>query len=141
LHTVVRCRTAGIRLALFVVVKVCILIVEDDAVLRKHLARLFMRAGYGVSTAACCAAAVEQLALARFDVLLLDVHLPDGNGLDLLATVGSERYPRLAVAMTALSIDENDLRAQYSRICRLLRKPVDLLQLLDIVRGSTSCVS
>jgi len=111
------------------------LIVEDDAVLRKHLTRLFEREGYSVSTATSCAAAAQQLAVASFEVLLLDIHLPDGNGLDLLGKVGTGGYPHLVVAMTALSTDESELRAQCSSVCRLLRKPIDLLQLLETVRG------
>jgi two-component system nitrogen regulation response regulator NtrX len=96
-----------------------------------------MREGYSVSTAACRAAAAEQLAQASFDVLLLDVQLPDGNGLDLLADLDTDRRPGLAVVMSAVSGDENDLRAQRLNVRRLLRKPLDLLQLLDAVRGAS----
>lgn len=106
-------------------------------VLRKHLARLFMREGYSVSTAACRVDAADQLAQASFDVLLLDVQLPDGNGLDLLADLDTDRRPGLAVVMSAVSGDENDLRAQRLNVRRLLRKPLDLLQLLDTVRGAS----
>ena len=116
----------------------CILIVEDDAVLRKHLARLFVREGYAVSTAACRAAAADQLANASFDILLLDLQLPDGNGLDLLAELGIERRPKRAVVMSAFSGDENEARAQALDVRRLLRKPLDLLQLLDAVRSAAS---
>jgi two-component system nitrogen regulation response regulator NtrX len=113
------------------------LIVEDDAVLRKHLARLFMREGYVVSTAASRTAALELLAEAAFDILLLDIKLPDGNGLDLIGELSHDRRPRLAVVMTAFSTDENELHAQRLKVAHLLRKPLDLLQLLDTVRGAT----
>jgi CheY-like chemotaxis protein len=116
-------------------VRTRILIVEDDAVLRKHLARLFLREGYAVSTAACRAEATGHLAQAPFDVLLLDLQLPDGNGLDLLANLATDRRPELAVVMSAFCGDDNDLRAQRLNVRRLLRKPLDLVQLLDAVRG------
>ena len=115
-----------------------ILIVEDDTVLRKHLARLFLREGYTVSTAANRAAALEQLAGAPFDVLLLDVKLPDGDGLDLLAELSAERRPGLAVAMSAFSTAEHERHAERLNVCRLVRKPLDLLQLLDTVRQAAS---
>jgi two-component system, NtrC family, response regulator PilR len=110
------------------------LIVEDDTVLRKHLARLFVREGYAVSTAANRAAAREHLAAARFDVLLLDLNLPDGDGLDLLAQLSPEQRPGRAVAMSASSTAEHERTAERLNICRLMRKPLDLIQLLDTVR-------
>ncbi len=132
-----RC-TAGICLALWFRVGTRILIVEDDTVLRKHLVRLFLREGYAVSTAASRAAALEQLADTSFDVLLLDVKLPDGDGLDLLAGLSAERRPALAVVMSAFCTAEHERHAERLNICRLLRKPLDLLQLLDTVRHAVA---
>lgn len=115
-----------------------ILIVEDDTVLRKHLARLFVREGYAVNTAATQAAAREQLADTAFDVLLLDVTLPDGDGLALLGEMQPERRPALAVVMSAFSTAEHERYAARLNVCRLLRKPLDLMQLLDTVRRELS---
>jgi len=111
-----------------------ILIVEDDTVLCKHLARLFLREGYVVTTAATQAAAREQLAHAGFDVLLLDIKLPDGDGLALLGELPPQQRPALAVAMSACSTAEHELDAQRLNVCRLLRKPLDLMQLLETVK-------
>ena len=112
------------------------MIVEDDTVLRKHLARLFVREGYTVSTAASRATALEQLTDAPFDVLLLDVKLPDGDGLDLLAELSANRRPGLAVVMSAFSTVEHERHAARLNVCRLVRKPLDLLQLLDTIRSA-----
>lgn len=112
-----------------------ILIVEDDTVLRKHLTRLFVREGYAVSTAATHAAAREHLADTAFDVLLLDVKLPDGDGLALLGELQPERRPGLAVVMSAFSTAAHERDAERLNVCRLLRKPLDLMQLLDTVRS------
>ncbi len=113
-----------------------ILIVEDDLILLKHLARLFMREGYVVSTAATRAVALEQLSADTFDILLLDMKLPDGNGLDLLAELGP-RCPPYSLLMTAFSTDESESHAQQLNVRHLLRKPVDLLELLNIVRAGS----
>lgn len=110
-----------------------ILIVEDEAVLRKVLARLFVREGYEVATAGSRAEALDQLGRGPFEALLLDVTLPDGDGLDLLAELG-EHQPRQTVVMTAFSTPENELRAHHLNVCHILRKPLDLLQLIGAVR-------
>ncbi len=115
-----------------------VLIVEDDTVLRKHLARLFVREGFVVDTAASLAAAMELLAEAPFDVLLLDIKLPDGDGFDLLAGLSAERRPGLAVVMSAFSTVEHERYAERLQVCRLMRKPLDLLQLLETVRRGMS---
>jgi two-component system response regulator PilR (NtrC family) len=112
------------------------LIVEDDAVLRKHLARLFVREGYEVHTAETCAAARGQLMGTQFDMLLLDVALPDGSGLDVLAEVGERQRPQRTLVMTAFTAPEHEALAGRLNVYCLLRKPLDLVRLVDLVRGN-----
>jgi len=111
------------------------LIVEDGEVLRKHLARLFVREGYLVTTAGSRAEALGELARARFATLLLDIKLPDGDGLDLLAALDEERRPHHTVVMTAFSTVENETRAQQLGVSQVLPKPLDLKRLINAVRG------
>jgi two-component system, NtrC family, response regulator PilR len=115
-----------------------LLIVEDEAVLRKHLGRLFEREGYEVVTAGSLAEAIERLAADRFDALLLDIMLPDGDGLDVLAALDPCQRPRRTMVMTAFSTPENEARAHDLSVDRLLRKPLDLPQLVRIVRGGAA---
>lgn len=61
-----------------------ILIVEDEVLFSKRLAAFLKGQGASVSSASMIAEAVKQLETRRFDYVLLDVQLPDGNGLDLL---------------------------------------------------------
>ena len=114
-----------------------ILIVEDDAVLRKHLGRLFAREGYEVTTAASRADARIKLDRTSFEVLLLDVMLPDGDGLELLADVSVRQRPPQIVVMTAFATPEGELRARSLNVCRVLPKPLDLMELLRAVRRRT----
>jgi DNA-binding response OmpR family regulator len=113
-----------------------VLIVEDDSVLRKHLVRLFVREGFEVHTADHCAAARHQLLQTQFDTLLLDVALPDGSGLDVLAEVGERQRPRQTLVMTAFTAPENELLARRLNVSCLLRKPIDLMRLVEVVRGN-----
>ncbi|MFQ5667568.1 MAG: response regulator [Candidatus Binatia bacterium] len=111
------------------------LIVEDDAVLRKHLSRLFVREGYQVTTARTRTEALGELARTRFETLLLDVKLPDGDGFELLASLGDARRPCRTVMMTAYSTSENEARAQRLGVGAFLGKPLDLRQLIRVVRA------
>ena len=113
-----------------------LLIVEDEHVLRKHLARIFTREGFEVTSAATRAEAVEQLTTARFGRLLLDIGLPDGDGLDLLDELRAEHVPTVTVVMTAVSTPQNEARAARLRVQRVLRKPVDLRELVAVVSGA-----
>ena len=60
-----------------------ILIVEDDKVLNKTLAYNLTADGYEVASAYSFQDAVERLKKSEFDIALLDINLPDGNGLHL----------------------------------------------------------
>lgn len=60
-----------------------ILLVEDDSFLRKGLTELFEREGYQVTTAASVSDANCQLHRSAPDLVVLDVTLPDGNGVEL----------------------------------------------------------
>ena len=82
-----------------------ILVVEDQEDLRNTLARLLRIYGFRVETAACVSEAIAALEANTFDLLLSDIRMPGGSGLDLMrATKGSR--PRLAFAMS--SLDEFD---------------------------------
>lgn len=112
-----------------------ILIVEDEAVLCKHLARLFVREGYEVVTAGTRTEALAALSHGQFETLLLDVQLPDGDGLELLAAVRERPWPPRTVVMTAFSTFDNPAWAERANVVRVLRKPLDLCELITAVRN------
>ena len=61
-----------------------ILIVDDDSTLVAMLSRQVNRTGHQVSSASTLAKGLEKARLSSFDLIFLDVQMPDGNGLDLL---------------------------------------------------------
>lgn len=67
-----------------------ILIVEDDSVFTDMLATYLRAEGYSVATADCRAAALEHLERHRPDVALIDLGLPDGDGLALASDLGAQ---------------------------------------------------
>jgi two-component system OmpR family response regulator len=68
-----------------------ILVVDDDPPTRELLARSLGRAGHVASVAASCQHAEAMARGEHFDVLVLDVMLPDGSGLDPCRALRQER--------------------------------------------------
>src|SRR5688572_32421228 len=64
-----------------------ILVVDDHRETLELITRSFSRAAHMVQTASSCADAVRVLAVAAFDILVLDVMLPDGSGIDLCSSL------------------------------------------------------
>ena len=114
-----------------------ILILEDDTLLAKQLARLFAGRGYEVH----CTDTVERFRLVagdlQFDAVLLDLSLPDGNGVDAWTAVRGRQQDAVAVLMTAYGSEEVEQRAKAHGIRSLLEKPLDLDALLTNLGEST----
>ena len=113
-----------------------ILIVEDEAVLRRVLERALTRQGYRVLAAASAETAYELLASETADAVLLDVQLPTMSGLALyLALI--HRHPALAGRIAIMS---GDAEAEHVRAwlehnpCTVLKKPFDLQQIVQWAR-------
>jgi len=75
-----------------------ILVVDDEAEIREGLELLLSSEGYGVSSAETGDAGLAKLEEQPFDLLLLDVSLPDRNGLELLREI-RRRDPYLSVVL------------------------------------------
>jgi DNA-binding NtrC family response regulator len=78
--------------------KASILVVDDEAEIREGLELLLRSEGYDVTSAETAEAALARLEERPFDLLLLDVSLPDRNGLDLLKELRA-RDPMLAIIL------------------------------------------
>lgn len=67
-----------------------ILIVEDDREIAENLLFLLGKEGFSVETAATREEALDKISGKRFDLILMDVMLPDGNGYSLCTTIKRE---------------------------------------------------
>lgn len=112
------------------VLKRKILLVEDEKVfagaVRKHLER----AGYEVGLAGTLAAARAALKAGAPDLILLDMRLPDGSGLELLAEISGAQAGAPALVMSAYGELEDAVSAMKSGAADYLKKPIDLNELL-----------
>lgn len=82
-----------------------ILIVDDDPEIRKLLARYIESQGFRVLLAASCRELRERLTTNQVDLVVLDVMLPDGSGLDLCRDLRAERSNVPIILLTALKED------------------------------------
>src|SRR5438034_4518720 len=78
-----------------------VLVVDDHPETRQLLTRNLEGASHGVKKAATCADAEAALAAGRFDVVVLDVMLPDGSGVDLCRRLRSGQVSIPILLLTA----------------------------------------
>jgi len=83
-----------------------ILIIDDEASLRQTMARILQRAGYEVTTAATGTEGLTLVSEHPFDLLYLDIRMPDVSGLELLKTVHA-KFPELPVILFTAQPDLN----------------------------------
>lgn len=78
-----------------------ILIIDDEVQIRTLLTRMMELEGYDVCQAGDCRAALKQLELQNPDVVLCDVFLPDGNGVDLVLAIKKAAPNMEVILLTA----------------------------------------
>jgi len=83
-----------------------ILIIDDEASLRQTLARILQRAGFEVTTAANGKEGLSLLSQQLFDLVYLDIRMPDMSGLDVLKAIQT-KFPVLPVVLFTAQPDLN----------------------------------
>ena len=110
-----------------------LLIVDDDAALAQLLALHFQDQGYDASVAGSCAAGLEALRAAAVDMVLLDQHLPDGTGLDLLRRLRSEDPELPVIMMTGVHDLDLAIQAIKEGALDFVHKPVKTQELEHVM--------
>ncbi len=106
-----------------------ILLVEDDEHVRKPLEMLLALERYDVTAAQSAAEAAFLLGWKAFDLLLTDVNLPDGNGLEIADKAKKMGMPAIVVTGYNLGLEPGSLDG-YD----YLLKPIRERELLAVVR-------
>jgi CheY-like chemotaxis protein len=104
-----------------------LLLVEDHGDTADTLHRLLIRRGYEVATAPSVAAAVDIARTFPLDVLVTDIGLPDGDGVDLLKAVRAlpGRSEVCGIALSGFGMDEDIERSKAAGFFDHITKPVD----------------
>ena len=115
-----------------------ILIVDDELEIRESLETLLALEGYDVTVAGSGQEGLAQIGDHTFDVVLLDLALPDKNGMDVLAEIRLLHPEQAVIMITAYGTVENAVRAMQSGATNFVQKPWDNEKLLADVRSAVA---
>jgi CheY-like chemotaxis protein len=111
-----------------------ILLVEDHDVTRIALSIWLADLGYQVVAAESATAALRAVENTEFDLLVSDVHLPDGSGLDLVKRVRERKvFPAIAIS-GVIGRNERDL-AKAAGFSELLEKPLERAGFVEKIKA------
>lgn len=110
-----------------------VLLIEDNELARDALRMLLQVSGHRVSVAGTVAEALAVARSGRPDLLLVDLTLPDGDGLDIVRELLVEENPPMFVALTGHDEPEVVTRCLAAGCVSVIVKPVSSSQLLATV--------
>lgn len=111
-----------------------VLLVEDDPVSRAVLGAAVESCGLRVDTADCVQTALRMAAPARHALWLIDAHLPDGSGIELLTALRSNDAGVVAIAHTASLDPALHRRLRNAGFIDVLVKPLPADRIVDTLR-------
>ena len=113
-----------------------ILVVDDEPSMREMLAIMLFKEGYEVLVAESRAAAAKVFAQATVDMVITDVRLPDGDGIEILRHVKAASPQTVVIVMTAFGSTESAVAALKLGAHDYVIKPFDVEELKIVVRGA-----
>ena len=113
-----------------------ILVIDDEPDLRTLYELTLLREGYQVDTAATVGEAQAQLRQARYDLVITDMRMPDGTGIDVLRGMRAEHRAERCIVITAFGSADNAVESLKAGAFDYLTKPVDLKQFRQAVAAA-----
>jgi signal transduction histidine kinase/CheY-like chemotaxis protein len=114
-----------------------ILLVEDHEDTARTMARLLAKLNYQVKTAGTLESAHRIAISEPFDLLISDLGLPDGSGLQLMEWL-RRRKPIKAIALSGYGMESDVIRSKEAGFLEHVTKPVDFQKLVDLIRQLSS---
>jgi two-component system, chemotaxis family, chemotaxis protein CheY len=110
-----------------------LLVVDDDATQRMLISSAARQAGHAVTVAKSCAEAIQQVRIAQFDCVTLDLMLGDGDGIEVLQAMAAEKFTGSVIVISGMNAARRIAARAYARSLGIelqsLPKPVDLAAL------------
>jgi two-component system response regulator PilR (NtrC family) len=113
-----------------------ILVIDDEPDLRTLYELTLLREGYRVEAAGSVSEAWQHLEAGRFDAVITDMRLPDGQGMEIIHRIQKDQRSERCVVMTAYGSAENAVEALKAGAFDYLTKPVDLKQFRAVVASA-----
>ncbi len=114
-----------------------ILVIDDEPDLRTLYELTLLREGYRVETAGSVAEAWQLLEIQTFTVVITDMRLPDGMGLEIIAGLKAQQRAERCVVITAYGSADNAVESLKAGAFDYLTKPVDLKQFRGVIASAT----
>ncbi|MFZ3266978.1 MAG: sigma-54 dependent transcriptional regulator [Terriglobales bacterium] len=110
-----------------------VLVVDDEPGMRMALQASFQRVGWRVETASGSSEALRKFTASAFPLVVTDVRMPDGDGLNLMRQVRHSRPSTAVILLTAFGSVPEAVKAIQGGACDYLTKPVSFEQLQSTV--------
>lgn len=114
-----------------------LLIIEDELSLQEMMSTTLRKEGYIVECASTYASAIEKLGIYSYDCLLLDITLPDGNGLDILREIKKSCKEVNVIITSARDSIDDKIEGLELGADDYLAKPFHLAELAARIRSVT----
>lgn len=101
-----------------------ILLIEDDESQAAQIQTLLQATHWQVTHATSCSAAQRYISNTEFDVILVDIYLPDGSGVELIPVLLQQRPSAIVIAMTSQSSTDLAVEAMRHGAYDFLEKPL-----------------
>jgi PAS domain S-box-containing protein len=115
-----------------------VLVVEDEPATLRLMARLIRGLGHEVATAGTIAEASGLAESDQFDLIISDIGLPDGTGLELMRRIVADRGPVPAIALTGYGMEDDIQRSREAGFAAHMTKPIDFTKLEAVIRQVAS---
>lgn len=112
-----------------------ILIVEDEAELRSILSQYLTEAGFTCEIAENFDTAIEKISLYEYDVVLLDITLPDGNGLELISAIKKNNLKTGIIVVSAKNSLDDKISGLDLGADDYMTKPFQLSELNSRIKA------
>ncbi len=113
-----------------------VLVIDDEPDLRTLYELTLLREGYRVDTAGNVVEALHALDRQRFDVVITDMRLPDGQGIEVLNYLKAKQRAERCIVITAHGSAENAVESLKAGAFDYLTKPVDLKQFRSAIASA-----
>lgn len=110
-----------------------ILIVDDEDALRTILSSELVGAGYEIATAADGEEGVAEVKNRKFDLVLLDIHMPKLDGFEVLKFIKKEHPEVKVIMLTGFADLKNAIESKKYGAEDFVSKPYDLVDLLTTI--------
>lgn len=108
-----------------------VLIVDDEEEFRESLLKLFLHRGLKTETADRCRVAIDKLKSKDFDVVIMDVSMPEINGIQCLIQI-KEQWPEVEVIiLTGHASVDSGIEGMKGGAFDYCIKPIDTSELLE----------